>query len=174
MIIKRQNMSENQWNHFKIVPLLTQSLSTVNCQLSILRSRQIPFYRTIERYRAVPKGRAITQPGSSRLGRPPCGQFPICLSSAQNSTPKKRGRRTAPGGNQQQPQPLLVFSQIPPLPPQQQNRRSRIMIHQQLFPPKQPLLPHIEVTSDFYLSVTARSMLFRFVIIVPVPRRKTR
>ena len=32
MIIKRQNMSENQWNHFKIVPLLTQSLSTVNCQ----------------------------------------------------------------------------------------------------------------------------------------------
>ena len=23
------------------------------------------------------------------------------------------------------------------------------MIHQQLFPPKQPLLPHIEVTSDF-------------------------
>ena len=32
MILKRQNMSENQWNHFKIVPLLTQSLSTVNCQ----------------------------------------------------------------------------------------------------------------------------------------------
>ena len=25
-------MSENNWNHFKIVPLLTQSLSTVNCQ----------------------------------------------------------------------------------------------------------------------------------------------
>ena len=35
MILKRQNMSENKWNHFKIVPLLTQSLSTVNCQLSI-------------------------------------------------------------------------------------------------------------------------------------------
>ena len=32
MILKRQNMSENKWNHFKIVPLLTQSLSTVNCQ----------------------------------------------------------------------------------------------------------------------------------------------
>ena len=42
MILKRQNMSENKWNHFKIVPLLTQSLSTVNCQLSIRRSRQIP------------------------------------------------------------------------------------------------------------------------------------
>ena len=36
MILKRQNMSENKWNHFKIVPLLTQSLSTVNCQLSIV------------------------------------------------------------------------------------------------------------------------------------------
>ena len=36
MIIKRRNMSENKWNHFKIVPLLTQSLSTVNCQLSIV------------------------------------------------------------------------------------------------------------------------------------------
>ena len=32
MIIKRQNMSENNWYHFKIVPLLTQSLSIVNCQ----------------------------------------------------------------------------------------------------------------------------------------------
>ena len=32
MILKRQNMSENNWIHFKIVPLLTQSLSTVNCQ----------------------------------------------------------------------------------------------------------------------------------------------
>ena len=32
MILKRKNMSENKWNHFKIVPLLTQSLSTVNCQ----------------------------------------------------------------------------------------------------------------------------------------------
>ena len=39
MIIKRQNMSENNWNHFKIVPLLTQSLSTVNCQLSIVNSQ---------------------------------------------------------------------------------------------------------------------------------------
>ena len=25
-------MSENSWNHFKIVPLLTQKLSIVNCQ----------------------------------------------------------------------------------------------------------------------------------------------
>ena len=32
MILKRQNMSENKWNPFKIVPLITQSLSTVNCQ----------------------------------------------------------------------------------------------------------------------------------------------
>ena len=32
MILKRQNMSEHNWNHFKIVLLLTQSLSTVNCQ----------------------------------------------------------------------------------------------------------------------------------------------
>ena len=32
MIIKRQNMSENNWYHFKIVRLLTQSLSIVNCQ----------------------------------------------------------------------------------------------------------------------------------------------
>ena len=36
MILNRQNLSENNWNHFKIVPLLTQSLSTVNCQLSIV------------------------------------------------------------------------------------------------------------------------------------------
>ena len=31
-------MSENNWYHFKIVPLLTQLLSTVNCQLSIVNS----------------------------------------------------------------------------------------------------------------------------------------
>ena len=104
----------------------------------------------------------------------PAGKFPFVYLPLKTQPPKKGGGEPPPGGDQQQPQPLLVFSQIPPLPPQQQNRRSRIMIHQQLFPPKQPLLPHIEVTSDFYLSVTARSMLFRFVIIVPVPRRKTR
>ena len=34
MIIKRQNMSENQWNHFKIVPQGHNhcQLSIVNCQ----------------------------------------------------------------------------------------------------------------------------------------------
>ena len=34
MIIKRQNMSENQWNHFKIVPQGHDNcqLSIVNCQ----------------------------------------------------------------------------------------------------------------------------------------------
>ena len=34
MIIKRQNMSENQWNHFKIVPQGHNNcqLSIVNCQ----------------------------------------------------------------------------------------------------------------------------------------------
>ena len=37
MILKRQNMSENNWNHFKIVPLLTQKLSTVNCQFGEAR-----------------------------------------------------------------------------------------------------------------------------------------
>ena len=41
MILKRQNMSENQWNHFKIVPLLTQSLSTVNCQFG--EAAKFPF-----------------------------------------------------------------------------------------------------------------------------------
>ena len=34
MIFKRQNISENNWNHFKIVPLLTPTI--VNCQLSIV------------------------------------------------------------------------------------------------------------------------------------------
>ena len=89
MILKSQNMSENKWNHFKIVPLLTQSLSTVNCQLSIRRSRQIPISRTMERRRAG-QGKDDHRPGSSRLGcrhcrprlgRPPCGlnsNFPIC------------------------------------------------------------------------------------------------
>ena len=34
MILKRQNMSENQWNHFKIVPQGHHNcqLSIVNCQ----------------------------------------------------------------------------------------------------------------------------------------------
>ena len=34
MIIKRQNMSENKWNHFKIVPQGHNNcqLSIVNCQ----------------------------------------------------------------------------------------------------------------------------------------------
>ena len=34
MILKRQNMSENQWNHFKIVPQGHNNcqLSIVNCQ----------------------------------------------------------------------------------------------------------------------------------------------
>ena len=34
MIIKSQNMSENKWNHFKIVPQGHNhcQLSTVNCQ----------------------------------------------------------------------------------------------------------------------------------------------
>ena len=38
MIIKRQNMSENNWYHFKIVPKGHNhcQLSTVNCQLSIV------------------------------------------------------------------------------------------------------------------------------------------
>ena len=38
MILKRQNMSENKWNHFKIVPQGHNNcqLSIVNCQLSIV------------------------------------------------------------------------------------------------------------------------------------------
>ena len=34
MILKRQNMSENKWNHFKIVPQghIHCQLSIVNCQ----------------------------------------------------------------------------------------------------------------------------------------------
>ena len=41
MILKRQNMSENKWNHFKIVPQGHNNcqLSTVNCQFPVpLRS----------------------------------------------------------------------------------------------------------------------------------------
>ena len=43
--------------------------------------RQIPICRATERYRAGQVG-SDYRPRSSRLGRPPCGQIPICLSSA--------------------------------------------------------------------------------------------
>ena len=43
MIIKRQNMSENQWNHFKIVPQGHNNcqLSIVNCQFGEAAKFQI-------------------------------------------------------------------------------------------------------------------------------------
>ncbi len=101
MILKRQNMSENKWNHFKIVPLLTQSLSTVNCQLSIRRSRQIPIYRTTRRYRAAQGRNDYTYPAHDLAARP-AGQIPVCCSPGRllikkhpvNESP---GEKTAPG-----------------------------------------------------------------------------
>ena len=50
MIIKRQNMSENKWNHFKIVPQGHNNcqLSIVNCQFGEAAKFQFifyPFYR---------------------------------------------------------------------------------------------------------------------------------
>ena len=53
MIIKRQNMSEKNWNHFKIVPKGHNhcQLSIVNCQFG--EAVKFQFIETIERYRAA-------------------------------------------------------------------------------------------------------------------------
>ena len=43
-------------------------------------ARQIPIYRTIERYRAG-QGKNDHRPCTSRLGCPPCGQIPIWITT---------------------------------------------------------------------------------------------
>ena len=53
MILKRQNMSENKWNHFKIVPQGHNNcqLSIVNCQFGEAAKFQFIFlpYETDKR-----------------------------------------------------------------------------------------------------------------------------
>ena len=79
MIIKRQNMSENKWNHFKIVPMLTQSLSTVNCQFGEAGKFQfIEPWNDTERVRAE----AITDQVRHDLSAATRRQIPIYLSVA--------------------------------------------------------------------------------------------
>ena len=76
MILNRQNMYENKWNHFKIVPQGHNNcqLSIVNCQFGEAAKFQFiePRSDTERTQRQNDDG-----PGSSQLGCPPCGQVSI-------------------------------------------------------------------------------------------------
>ena len=73
MIIKRQKMSENQWNHFKIVPQGHNNcqLSIVNCQFGEATKFQfiVPWNDT-ERVRAEATTDQVRHDLSARLAGP--------------------------------------------------------------------------------------------------------
>ena len=71
MILKRQNMSENKWNHFKIVPQGHNNcqLSIVNCQFGEAAKFQFaysPRIRGMDMQRGPPRPRDSSAEGIRR------------------------------------------------------------------------------------------------------------